>query len=86
MNREQFIEKLLAIYRLKYKPSDLEVEELKLMLEMMPDRPVLILPKDKDNQTSFPINPLSPNQVVMYGAPYPGYQTISDTPKNDNVL
>lgn len=47
MNREQFIEKLLAIYRLKYKPSDLEVEEFKLMLEMMPDRPVLILPNDK---------------------------------------
>ena len=37
MNREQYIEKLLAIYKLRYKPSEVEIAEFKLLLEMMPD-------------------------------------------------
>jgi len=41
MTREQYIERLIAIYKLRYKPSQEEIEEFKLLLEMMPDTPRL---------------------------------------------
>ena len=73
MNREQYIEKLMAIYKLKYKPSELEIEEFRLMLEMMPDAPILkvgpsspLCPRDI-NDKPFPEQPV----VVMYGVQTP---------------
>lgn len=81
MNREEYIEKLLAIYRLKYKPSDVEIEEFKLMLEMMPDKPVLYIPNRPDSPITVP----SPwdNTPLMYRVPIPPYtitgkQEVSD--------
>lgn len=37
MTREQYIQKLLAIYKLKYQPSELELKEFELLLQMIPD-------------------------------------------------
>lgn len=81
MNREEYIEKLIAIYRLKYKPSDLEVEEFKLMLEMMPDKPVLYIPNRPDSPTIFP----SPwdNIPLMYGVQMPTYTTTGKQEVSD---
>ena len=79
MNREQFIGKLLAIYRRKYKPTDGEVEEFRLLLEMMPDRPVLFIPNTPENPMTIPIPTPRPydNTPVMYGVYPPGYRVIS---------
>lgn len=78
MNREQYIEKLLAIYKLKYKPSEVEIEEFKLMLEMMPDRPILYLPK-KDGTEWPQKNPFEQPVVLMYGCAYPPNNDIQYT-------
>jgi hypothetical protein len=71
MSREEYIEKLLAIYKLKYKPGEVEIEEFRLMLEMMPDRPVLYIP----NNPASPITTPSPipwsDTPVMYGVSMP---------------
>jgi len=77
---------LLAIYRLKYKPSDVEIEEFKLMLEMMPDRPILKIPKigeidwpsiqPKPNPYEWPV-------TVMYGVPIPPYTTTGKQEVSD---
>lgn len=79
MNREQYIEKLLAIYKLKYKPSDVEIEEFKLMLEMMPDKPVLYIPNAPDSPTTDP-KPWD-NTPLMYGVPIPPYTTTGKQDK-----
>lgn len=73
MNREQYIEKLLAIYKLKYKPTEVEIEEFKLMLEMMPDKPILNIP-------NWPIpDPIEQPVVLMYGCAYPQNNDIQYT-------
>lgn len=84
MNREQFIEKLLAIYRLKYKPTDVEVEEFRLMLEMMPDRPALYIPNTPGNPITAPNPRPYDNTPVMYGVYPPGYRVISQNEVKGN--
>lgn len=79
MNREQYIEKLLAIYKLKYKPSDVEIEEFKLILEMMPDKPVLYIPNSPDNP--IPVPKPWDNTPLMYGVPIPPYATTNKQDK-----
>ena len=37
MTREKYIERLIAIFKLRYKPSQEEIEEFKLLMEMMPN-------------------------------------------------
>lgn len=70
MTRDQYIEKLIAIYKLRYKPSELEIAEFRLMLEMMPDASVTLTPSSplwpKDiNDKPFPY------ETVMYGVQFP---------------
>lgn len=73
MTREQYIERLIAIYKLRYNPSQEEIEEFKLLMEMMPDKPVLYIP----NMPDSPITPPKPwdNTPLMYGVPIPSYTT-----------
>lgn len=69
MTREQYIEKLIAIYKLKYKPSEVEIEEFRLMLDMIPDRQsigITINPNDSSNKRIW--KDLTP---VAYGPVYP---------------
>ena len=72
MNRQEYIEKLLVIYKLRYKPSEVEIAKFKLLLEMMPNDTVGITPpspwwtKD-DNDNPFPYPPIT----VMYGTGIP---------------
>ena len=37
MNREEYIDKIIALYKLKYNPTSVEVAEFRLALEMMPN-------------------------------------------------
>ena len=37
MDRNTYIDKLIILYKLKYNPSEVEVEEFRLLLENMPD-------------------------------------------------
>jgi len=37
MNREEYIEHIIALYKLKYNPTPFEVAEFRLALKMMPD-------------------------------------------------
>lgn len=76
MTRKEFIDRIIAIYRLKYKPSDLEVDEFRLLLEMMPDKEPLTI--STQSQSPIVINPGDNNNipwwrdtVVMYGCPMP---------------
>lgn len=78
MNREQYISKLLAIFKLKYKPSEVELEEFKLLLEMMLDHPILNIPpgiKDVPKEIPYPYPPTP----VMYGVQFPGYTITINT-------
>jgi len=67
MTRERYIERLIAIYKLRYKPSETEIQEFKLLLEMMPDKthPYLDMPTAKRN------NPFYPPVTLMYGVQVP---------------
>ena len=81
MTREQYIERLIAIYKLRYKPSQEEIEEFKLLMEMMPDKPILnILNWPKPDPIEQPV-------VVMYGCGYPQndiqYTSTSTAKKNE---
>ena len=66
MTREQYIERLIAIYKLRYKPSQEEIEEFKLLMEMMPNNIESI---------GVPYEPMNPrpwdNTPVMYGVQVP---------------
>ena len=67
MEREAYIERLVRLFRLKYHPSDLEVEEFRLALEAIPDRNGIITPQVVP---SFPVREFDP-QPVAYGPIYP---------------
>lgn len=82
MTRAEYIETIIKIFRAKYKPSEVELEEVKLALEMMPDREVLLMPK----QPFFPTDPSNPYErpvMVMYGVQVPSIETYSSTGKID---
>jgi hypothetical protein len=73
MTREQYIERLIAIYKLRYKPSQEEIEEFKLLMEMMPDKPILNIPNwPKPDPIERPV-------VLMYGCEYPRNNDIQFT-------
>ena len=75
MTRKEFIDRIIAIYRLKYKPSDLEIDEFRLVLELMPDsdKPTLTLPTSPITTPDPSPNPYPwwKDTVVMYGCPMP---------------
>ena len=82
MTRTEFIDKLVAIYKLRYKPTEVEIEEFRLLLEMMPNASVTLTPSSplwpRDiNGEPFPEPPISvaygclPPVHVMYGVSYP---------------
>lgn len=73
MTRAEYIETIIKIFRAKYKPSEVELEEVKLALEMMPDREVLLFPQQ-------PVTPKPWEQptVVMYGCSMP-YTSWNDS-------
>ena len=95
MNREEFISKLVAIYKLRYQPSEVEIEEFKLLLEMMPDRPALITnptppppPFVPDERKWPPISVVYGVQIpssVAYGSPYPNDVTYTSTSTDDTL-
>ena len=72
MTRAQYIQKLLAIYKLKYQPSELELKEFELLLQMIPDsdKPTLTLPTSPilDSPNKYP---WQRDVVLMYGPPTP---------------
>ena len=80
MTRAEYIETIIKIFRAKYKPSEVELEEFKLMLEMMPDKPILNIPNwPKPDPIEQPV-------VVMYGCGYPQNDiqyTSTSTAKKD---
>ena len=89
MTRAEYIETIIKIFRAKYKPSDVELEEVKLALEMMPDREVLLMPK----QPFFPTDPQNPYErpvMVMYGVQMPettwydSNSTVTTTTKKED--
>ena len=92
MTREEYIQKLLAIYKLKYQPSELELREFELLLQMIPDsdKSTLTLPTSPltipDATPSNP-NPWWRDQVLIYGPPIPRtieqfYNTSTTTDQN----
>lgn len=89
MTREQYIQKLLAIYKLKYQPSELELKEFELLLQMIPDSDKSTLTLPTSPLTTPDITPSNPNpwwkdQVLMYGCPIPEptYSTSISTDQN----
>jgi hypothetical protein len=89
MTRTEYIETIIKIFRAKYKPSEVELEEVKLALEMMPDREVLFMPK----QPFFPTDPPNPYErpvTVMYGVQmsettwYDSNATVTTTTKKED--
>ena len=81
MTRTEYIDKLVAIYKLRYKPTEVEIEEFRLLLEMMPNgTPETITDgpfKPMDIPDRVPQPPISvaygclPPMQVMYGVSYP---------------
>ena len=71
MTREEYIQKVLAIYKLKYKPTELELKEFELVLQMIPDNgqnltiPYTPITKPDTNPYPWTTGPL------MYGPPIP---------------
>ena len=67
MNRKEYIEKVVMLYRMKYNPSDCEIEEFRLMLDMIPDKPYLsVTPNTFSPKRIFDMTP------VAYGPAIPG--------------
>lgn len=94
MTRKEFIDRIIAIYRLKYKPSDLEIDEFRLVLELMPDsdKSSLTVPTSPltipDTTPSNP-NPWWKDTVVMYGCPMPNswdFNKSNSTSTFDNPI
>ena len=79
MTRTEYIDKLVAIYKLRYKPTEVEIEEFRLLLEMMPNgTPETITDTPfKPLDITIPQPPISvaygclPPMQVMYGVSYP---------------
>ena len=79
MTRTEYIEKLVRFAKMKWKLTDLEEEEIRLALEMIPDRNGEFIPQLPINPTinpepkfptTAPRNPFPPT-VTMYGCPTP---------------
>ena len=77
MTRKEFIDRLIAIYRLKYKPSDLEVDEFRLLLETMPDNQTITTPF----QSPIIVNPNDSNPY----APYRWWNDVTYSTSSDNA-
>lgn len=78
MNREEYIQKLVALARLKWHIDEVEQKELELILDLIPDKTT---PTQIDWDKIFPnITPYTPgkkqpwedNITVMYGVQFPG--------------
>lgn len=94
MTRKEFIDRLIAIYRLKYKPSDLEVDEFRLLLETMPDNQTITTPF----QSPIIVNPSDSNPRNPYTYPWwndivystsnnaNSSSTFTDFNKRDNII
>lgn len=64
MDRNTYIDKLIILYKLKYNPSEAEVEEFRLLLENMPDCGTFKIPSSP-NLVDFDFTP------VAYGVQFP---------------
>ena len=73
MNREEFIEMLVKLARIRYNLSEVDLNEFRTVLEMMPDREskeVQITPISKtDEQKRKPYPIQLENVPLMYGPP-----------------
>jgi len=69
MNREEFIEMLVKLARIRYNLSETELNEFRTVLEMMPDRESLdtSIQQVKPKKNPWPQN--FDNIPLMYGPP-----------------
>lgn len=90
MTRKEFTDRLIRIISMKYKLSDVEKEELRLILEIMPnaDVPPTIVPQPSPWITvpETPVRtPHFPPITVMYGCQQPNTLTSVNTTYSDKV-
>ena len=72
MNRKDYIERLVKLATLKWHLNETDIEELRLVLEMMPDRPILDIPSPTLIETEQgKVVDMRPPVVVMYGVGMP---------------
>jgi len=86
MNREDYIEKLIKLAYKKWGLTKVEEEEMRLLLDMIPDRPLLNLEGVKFPTPSPWPDPNSP-VVVMYGCgiPFASYGSKSELDNKNNL-
>ena len=91
MTRREFIDRFISILISRTSCSQLEVDEFRLLLELMPD-------KDKEPLSSAPLTTIPKTegvdwtfrpQTIRFGDPYPPYTTASSqiisTDGNSNI-
>jgi len=70
MSREEYIERLVRLFKLRYKPDEFEIECFRLALDAMPNKG---LPNPFSPIIDIPdIRPWD-NKPLMYGPVYPEY-------------
>ena len=64
MNRDEYINKLIALAKMKFQLTQAEVEEFRFLLEMMPDKG-----KDFTPEINLPYTPYDPYTSSPYSLP-----------------